>query len=91
MTLLRSLRGRLSGSKEGQPLLAVGFQFLRVGVFRLPAVRFTDETSGGDLEEIAFGVGDYGFVISVSGEPGTAHDSDSRRLHGLDKTINGLA
>jgi hypothetical protein len=55
------------------------------------SLRSTRHELNGDLDEIAFGVGDYGFVISVSGETWMAHDADSRGFHRLDKTINGLA
>ncbi len=33
--------------------------------------------SGGNFQEIAVGVGDYGFVVAVSGEARLAYDADS--------------
>jgi hypothetical protein len=37
----------------------------------------TCSISGGDFQQIAVGVGGYGFIVSLSGEAGLAYDADS--------------
>src|SRR5580704_10242876 len=37
----------------------------------------TCSISGGDFQQIAVGVGGYGFIVSLSGEAGPAYDADS--------------
>jgi hypothetical protein len=46
---------------------------------------------GGDLYEIAFRIDYRGFVVPVPSEPWPAHDINSRCLHRLHETINGIA
>jgi len=46
---------------------------------------------GGDLYEIAFCIDYRGFVVSVPSEPRACHYLNSRRLHRLHETINGIA
>ena len=49
------------------------------------------DTLGSDFQEIAFGVGDDGFVVSVSGETRQAYDANSCCFHFFYDTIHGGA
>lgn len=49
------------------------------------------KTSRGNFNQIAFGIGDNRFVISVARDPRMAHDLDAFRFHGSNQRIDGFA